>query len=50
MYDEKKIKLRIQIFGAVVIAFIIIMWCRDYRSAHEVIELEVPEVGDEVRG
>jgi len=50
MYDEKKIKLRIQIFGAVVIAFIIIMWCRDYRSTHEVIDIGTPEASDEVRG
>jgi len=50
MYNEKKIKLRLQIFGAVVIAFIIIMWCRDYRSTHEVIEIEIPEVDTEVRG
>jgi hypothetical protein len=50
MYDEKKIKLRLQICGAIIIAFMFCMWCLDYRSTHEVIEIEIPEVSDEVRG
>jgi hypothetical protein len=50
MYDEKKIKLRIQICVVVVLTFMACMWCLDYRSTHEVIELEIPEVSDEIRG
>jgi hypothetical protein len=45
-----KTKWILRICGIIVITFIITMWSRDYRSFHEAMEIETPEVGDEVRG
>ena len=47
---KKKTKWILRICVVAVLAFMACMWCLDYQSTHKSIEVDPPEVGDEVRG
>ena len=47
---SKTTKYILREVGIIIILLMVACWYRDYRSTHETIEIEVPEVGDEVRG
>jgi len=46
----KKTKWILKACGIALVIFIAACWYCDYRDFHEAIEVETPEVGDEVRG